>query len=100
MRSWGRKASLLQGNLKEEFAMHEVTLNSLFALTNPTQYRNGRENIFPSDASLAWFIRKNKAVLAKTGAIVKPAGHILINQNKFDAAVLEIGLLCNQFSES
>ena len=79
--------------------MHEVTLNSLLALTNPTQYRIGREHIFPSDASLQWFIRKNKVALAKAGAVVKPAGHILINQNKFDVAVLEIGLICNQLSE-
>lgn len=79
--------------------MHEVTLNSLLALTNPTQYRIGREHIFPSDASLQWFIRKNKIALAKAGAVVKPAGHILINQNKFDVAVLEIGLICNQLSE-
>jgi len=85
--------------LKDEFAMHEVTLNSLLALTNPTQYRIGREHIFPSDASLQWFIRKNKVALAKAGAVVKPAGHILINQNKFDVAVLEIGLICNQLSE-
>jgi len=79
--------------------MHEVTPNSLLVLTNPMQYRNGREHIFPSDASLQWFIRKNKVVLAQAGAILKPAGHIMINQNKFDCAVLEIGLLCNQFSE-
>lgn len=78
--------------------MQEVTPNSLLVLTNPMQYRNNREHIFPSDASLQWFIRKNKAALAKAGAILKPAGHILINQNKFDDVVLEIGLLCNQFS--
>ncbi len=79
--------------------MHEVTLNTLLALKNPTQYRIGREHIFPSDASLQWFIRKNKVALAKAGAVVKPAGHVLINQNKFDVAVLEIGLICNQLSE-
>lgn len=79
--------------------MQEVTPNNLLALTNLMQYRSGREHIFPSDASLQWFIRKNKAVLAQAGAILKPAGHILINQSKFDVAVLEIGLLCNQFSE-
>ena len=78
--------------------MQEVIPNSLLTLTNPIQYRIGREHIFPSDASLQWFIRKNKAALAKAGAVLKPAGHILINQNKFDAAVLEIGLLCNKFS--
>ena len=80
--------------------MSEVTQNSLLILTNPAQYRNGREHIFPSDASLQWFIRKNRVALAKAGAVVKPAGHILINQNKFDTAVLEIGLLCNKFLEN
>lgn len=80
--------------------MQEVIQNNLLILTNPAKYRNGREHIFPSDASLQWFIRKNRATLAKAGAVVKPAGHILINQNKFDAVVLEIGLLGNQFSEN
>jgi len=78
--------------------MQEITPNSLLVLTNPNLYRKGREHIFPSDASLQWFIRKNKVMLAKAGAILKPAGHILINQNKFDNAVLEIGLLGNHFS--
>lgn len=80
--------------------MQEVLQNSLQNLINPSIYRIGREHIFPSDASLGWFIRKNKVVLAKAGAVLKPAGRLMINQSKFDAAVLEIGLLCKQFPES
>ena len=78
--------------------MQDVTPNNLLVLTNATLYRSGREHIFPSDASLHWFIRKNKVRLAQAGAILKPAGRIMINQNKFDSAVLKIGLLDYQFS--
>lgn len=61
-------------------------------LTTLTGYRNnGREHIFPSDASLDWFIRKNREHLIKNNALLMPAGRKLINQDAFDLAVIEIG---------
>ena len=64
----------------------------LFKLTTLTGYRNnGREHIFPSDASLDWFIRKNREHLIKNNALLMPAGRKLINQDAFDLAVIEIG---------
>jgi hypothetical protein len=78
-----------------------VTQNNLIALLNLNDYRQaGREHIFPSEASLLWFIRKNKIVLAKAGAILKPAGRLMINQDKFDNAVLNIGILDNHLVEN
>ena len=81
--------------------MQEVTQNNLLALVHLTDYRQaGRDHIFPSEASLLWFIRKNKTVLAKAGAILKPAGRLMINQDKFDNAVLNIGILDNHLVEN
>ena len=61
-------------------------------LTTLTGYRNnGREHIFPSDASLDWFIRKNRGHLVKNHPLLMPAGRKLINQDAFDLAVFEIG---------
>ncbi|QWE05633.1 hypothetical protein [Polynucleobacter sp. JS-JIR-5-A7] len=81
--------------------MQMITQNNLIALSNLNDYRRaGREHIFPSEASLLWFIRKNKIVLAKAGAILKPAGRLMINQDKFDNAVLNIGILDNHLVEN
>jgi hypothetical protein len=81
--------------------MQEVTQNNLLVLVNLNDYRQaGRDHIFPSEASLQWFIRKNKIALAKAGAILKPAGRLMINQSKFDNAVLNIGLLDHHFVEN
>ena len=64
----------------------------LLKLTTLTGYRNsGREHIFPSDASLEWFIRKNRGHLIKNNALLMPTGRKLINQDAFDLAVFEIG---------
>ncbi len=61
-------------------------------LQNPMEYRaDGRTTIFPSEASLGWFIRKNKARLVESGAILAPTGRKLINPQVFDQVVLEIG---------
>ena len=61
-------------------------------LKNPLEYRaDGRESIFPSEASLGWFVRKNKARLVERGAILAPTGRKLINPEVFDQVVLEIG---------
>lgn len=85
---------MLQGNFDKRVVMQGITQNNLLALVNLSDYRQaGRDHIFPSDSSLLWFIRKNKIVLAKAGAILKPAGRLMIDQGKFDNAVLEIGLL-------
>ncbi len=69
-----------------------ISSQELSKLTTPTEYRSkGREHIFPSDASLDWFIRKNRGHLIKNHALLMPAGRNLINQDAFDLAVIEIG---------
>lgn len=68
------------------------THNYLGALISLDEYRNtGRSHIFPSLSSLQWFIRKNKPFLIKNSALLMPAGRVLINEECFDHAVMEIG---------
>ena len=66
--------------------------NQLSALLKPEQYRSeGRTQVFPSPASLEWFIRKHKSSLLKRGALLSPTKRKLIEPTAFDAVVMEIG---------
>jgi len=73
-------------------------------LVTPNDYReSGRTEIFPSPASLQWFIRCNKSALIERKALLMPTGRKLINPVAFDLVVLDVGhstalriLACNQ----
>ena len=66
-----------------------VDLNTL---KTPKDYiSEGRSHIFPSVASLQWFIRKNKLILIKHAALLCPTGRTLINANQFDQVVFTVG---------
>jgi hypothetical protein len=68
--------------------------NSVCALLNPERYRNlGRTEVFPSESSLQWFIRKHKDRLINCGALLAPTSRKLINPPSFDEVVLAVGLL-------
>lgn len=54
-------------------------------------YRAQRAHVFPSEAAMAWFVKKNRAELAQTGALIIPAGRKLAVVDKFDQAVQTIG---------
>ena len=72
--------------------METQSINQLSVLRTPSDYRSdGRSHIFPSQASLDWFIRKNKSKLLNSGAILAPTGRKLIDTHIFDQLVLEIG---------
>ena len=59
--------------------------DGLFSLASPDEYRNdGRCNIFPTKASLDWFIRKHRHSLIKNKALVYPTGRKLISPERFD----------------
>ena len=61
-------------------------------LKTPKDYiSDGRTHIFPSEASLHWFIRKNKNLLIKSGALLSPTGRTLIEANNFDGVVYTVG---------
>ena len=49
-------------------------------------------HIFPAKASGDWFVRQNKAELVRAGALVMLAGRWMASPQKFDAAVLQIGM--------
>jgi hypothetical protein len=69
-----------------------LSSNQLSALLKPEQYRlEGRTDVFPSSASLEWFIRKHKKNLIIRGALLAPTKRKLINPDLFDDVVLEIG---------
>lgn len=66
--------------------MHEKT--PLAALQRLSAYRRGREHVFPSDGTLEWFTRAQRAKLLQCGALVKVGGLWFVNAPKFDAFVL------------
>lgn len=62
---------------------------AIHALKRPAEYREPRGNIFPSEGSLAWFIRKNRPELVRAGALVRIGGQVFVNEPKFDAVLLD-----------
>ena len=61
-------------------------------LKTPKDYiSDGRTHIFPSEASLQWFIRKNKNLLIQSSALLCPTGRTLIDANHFDEVVYTVG---------
>ena len=66
---------------------------SISHLVSPADYLiSGRITVFPSMASLRWFIRKHQSLLLKRGALLIPTGRRkLIHAEIFDEVVLEIG---------
>jgi len=68
------------------------TIN-LTQLKTPKDYiSDGRTHVFPSETSIKWFIRNNKIKLLETGAVLKLAGRTLIDMDRFDKVVCEIGI--------
>jgi len=66
--------------------------NDLSLLQTPKDYiTDGRTHIFPSEASLQWFIRKNKDLLIQASALLCPTGRTLIDANHFDEVVYTVG---------
>jgi hypothetical protein len=70
-----------------------MTLFSLRELVSRQSYLADRTNVFGSAESLRWFERQHRQILAERGAVVAPLGRRLINPEKFDAVVAEVGAL-------
>lgn len=67
-------------------------LIDITSLKTPKDYiSDGRTHIFPSEASLQWFIRKNKNLLIQSSALLCPTGRTLIDANHFDEVVYTVG---------
>jgi hypothetical protein len=64
--------------------MGEVS-EEILSFTSTESYRNaGRTNLFPTKASLDWFIRKHRHKLVKDKALVYPTGRRLVQPANFD----------------
>lgn len=68
--------------------MGQIEISQLCSID---QYQSERATIFPSRASLDWFIRKHRGRLLDQRAIISPTGRKLISRTAFDSLVLEIG---------
>ena len=70
--------------------MSEI-LQKILSFSSTESYRNaGRTNLFPTKASLDWFIRKHRHKLVKEKAIVFPTGRRLIIPASFDAFIASL----------
>ena len=54
-------------------------------------YQRLSSEVFPTEESLKWFIRRNRAELVQGGALVMPNGKKLAVVDRFDQAVDAIG---------
>lgn len=63
----------------------------IHALVTPPTYQSARAHLFPSMGSFVWFLRRNRSALNKAGAVLVVAGRILVDQEKIDALVLQVG---------
>lgn len=65
--------------------------SQLSRLTTPEEYQSTRTHVFPSQASLAWFIRRHRQRIIDAGAMSIPAGRKLIDNERFDQVVVDVG---------
>lgn len=63
----------------------------LLALVSLSEYREGRQRVFPSNGSLQWYLRQHKAGLVAAGALLLIAGRWQVAPDSFDAYVIRIG---------
>jgi len=63
----------------------------ILSFSSTEAYRNaGRTNLFPTKASLDWFIRKHRHELVKEKAIVSPTGRRMIRPKSFDEFIADL----------
>lgn len=63
--------------------------NALGDLCRPAEYRQRREQVFPSAGSMEWYLRTNRAALVDSGALLLHAKQWFVVPEKFDGFVLE-----------
>lgn len=61
-------------------------------LCTAAAYKAQRQHLFPSETSLAWYIRRNRAELVKAGALLIIGKRQYINPAPFDQVVVRIGM--------
>ncbi len=68
--------------------MNQLAISEICSID---RYQSERVDIFPSRASIDWFIRKHRQRLWESRAIIAPTGRKLISPQAFDSLVIEIG---------
>lgn len=68
-----------------------MSTSELAELLPPDEYGAQRRNVFPSGASLEWYMRKHRQALVACGALRLIAGRHKVLPSRFDAHVLEAG---------
>lgn len=53
------------------------------------EYQEARPRLFPSESSLRWYLRHNRAELVAAGALLLHTGRWLVDAARFDAFVRE-----------
>jgi hypothetical protein len=65
-------------------------------LLSRAAYRESRSHLYPSETSLAWYLRQHKAGLVQCGALLLHGNRWLINAAKMDAYVVDAGAAAAQ----
>lgn len=65
-----------------------MALNNLLSMED---YQKSRSHIFPSKASLEWFVRTQRETLMELNALSWPTRRLMVNELAFDNAVVIIG---------
>jgi hypothetical protein len=69
-----------------------MATNSLANFLTLAEYRAERPSVFPSQASVEWFVRQRYAEMLAAGALVKIAGRLLVDPEITDTVAVEHGL--------
>jgi hypothetical protein len=68
-----------------------MSATDIARLIERREYLERRAQLFRSQEGLEWFIRRNKARLVQAGALTIPNGRWLIDAERFDGVVAELG---------
>jgi hypothetical protein len=64
----------------------------LSRLRTLADYQSERSHVFPSESSLQWFVRRHKAALVDSGALLMLAGRKVVEPQAFDRVVMKVGM--------
>jgi len=57
-----------------------------------TEARDSLTNLFPTANSFTWFVRQNRAELARSGALLKVAGRQLFHRERLSRFIVDQGI--------
>lgn len=72
--------------------MHTTDLPPLDEFVDIHALQPSVRQFFPTEQSIRWYLRRNRAVLVENGALISVAGRLLFHPARFKAAAVSIGL--------